>query len=720
MSAVSHPLQTVKQTHLRRAAKVSISVLLTLMIGSISFAAYQAASRPMNLGLEVAWNAAVETAVVTRVQPISPAEDHGIRPGDVVTLIDGHELRASDVPVAPKRSVTVLKSDASTADTISLEASNSVLVEFLVISWAFFGIALVALTGGRGQAPRALAVFTMAGAIELAVFQAAYRQVPGALVLHGIATPLFMASFAYLAMVFPAPRQFAVWRLRLPPWLPLAVAVPMVITWVAAMQLPVARFAVIQPVGYLYAALCLVVGSWGLITSWRSMSGRRERTQVRIAVFGSVVGVLPFVVLSLIPRAITGFYVLAPAYSLLGLILIPLSFAYAILRYQLMDLHLYIRRGIVYATLVAIIAMAYGFALFLGTLVIQSRTGIENVVAVGAIGALLAFAGMPLRSALERGVDRLFDRRRYDYRQQLLDFSAHMSGLLDANALGRSTVDLVARTMAPTFTRLYRKDEGEEVFRFWLASEPVPAGFDERLPASALQARSTRSRRTITQHFSASPDEAALLVPLVNKGRTIGVLALGPKRADVPYTSEDVALLETVANQLAVALDNAQLYEHTRTLYVSGIRTLAATVDAKDPYTHGHSERVSAYARMIAVELGLSTSDIENIEIAGLLHDIGKIGVPDAILQKPGRLDAAERALMREHPDVGAKILRDNLALTPLVPLVRHHHERYDGTGYPDGLRGDDIPLGAAIIAVADTFPTMTTDRPYRKALPLG
>ncbi|MFN8539169.1 MAG: HD domain-containing protein [Thermomicrobiales bacterium] len=184
----------------------------------------------------------------------------------------------------------------------------------------------------------------------------------------------------------------------------------------------------------------------------------------------------------------------------------------------------------------------------------------------------------------------------------------------------------------------------------------------------------------------------------------------------MPYSSEDLALLRTVANQLAVATENAQLYGRMRDLYLSGVRTLAATVDAKDSYTHGHSERVAAYSRAIAVALGLPQIEIETIELAGLLHDLGKIGVPDAVLQKPGKLDPDERALIEQHAELGARILADNPALLPLVPLVRHHHERFDGKGYPSGIGGDAIPLGAAIISIADTYDTMTTDRPYRRA----
>ncbi len=158
-----------------------------------------------------------------------------------------------------------------------------------------------------------------------------------------------------------------------------------------------------------------------------------------------------------------------------------------------------------------------------------------------------------------------------------------------------------------------------------------------------------------------------------------------------------------------------------RTAYVQTIRALAEAIDAKDFYTRGHSERVGLYACKLARELGLPKQGIERVYFAGLLHDVGKIGVPDQIIAKPGRLSPEEYAEIQRHPEIGARILEPVSFLADVVPCVRHHHEWYDGSerGYPKRLRGDQIPFPSRIILVADTFDAMTTDRPYRKALPL-
>lgn len=157
-------------------------------------------------------------------------------------------------------------------------------------------------------------------------------------------------------------------------------------------------------------------------------------------------------------------------------------------------------------------------------------------------------------------------------------------------------------------------------------------------------------------------------------------------------------------------------YTELRELFFGSVSALSQAIDAKDGFTRGHADRVSRIAGAIAREMGLSEREIEQIELGALLHDIGKIGVEDRILLKPARLEADEKALMQRHSIYGAAILEPSAALRPLVPLVRHHHESYDGSGYPDGLKGEEIPLGSRVIIVADAYEAMTSDRIYRKA----
>ncbi|GAB4304541.1 MAG: HD domain-containing protein [Desulfuromonadia bacterium] len=207
-----------------------------------------------------------------------------------------------------------------------------------------------------------------------------------------------------------------------------------------------------------------------------------------------------------------------------------------------------------------------------------------------------------------------------------------------------------------------------------------------------------------------------LVAPLRIKGRTIGVLeAINKIEGD--FDGRDLDILTCLANQVAPAIENAALYAELRELFLETALTLSEALECRDTYTGGHTRRVRDYSVAIGKRLGLSLQELEHLNLAAILHDIGKIGVDDAILRKQGPLDRDEFIKMMEHAQIGADILQYVRSMVPVVPGVRYHHEKYDGTGYPERLRGEDIPFLARIIAVADTFDAMTTDRPYRKGL---
>ncbi len=210
---------------------------------------------------------------------------------------------------------------------------------------------------------------------------------------------------------------------------------------------------------------------------------------------------------------------------------------------------------------------------------------------------------------------------------------------------------------------------------------------------------------------------AILAVPLIARGKVIGVLQLlNPVGQDV-FSEGDSRRMQLFAGPLAHALENARLYAAQQRLYVETVTALAEAVEKRDPYTGGHLHRVVAYSLLLGRELGLDAEALESLALGATLHDIGKIGVPDHVLLKPAKLNDEEAVAMRRHPEDGAEIVSRIESLHEILPIVRSHHERIDGRGYPDGLAGDDIPLAARIVAVADTFDAMTTSRPYRTAL---
>lgn len=209
--------------------------------------------------------------------------------------------------------------------------------------------------------------------------------------------------------------------------------------------------------------------------------------------------------------------------------------------------------------------------------------------------------------------------------------------------------------------------------------------------------------------------QAVLMVPLVAKGEVIGFLDIASTYHG-RLTPAHLTTAENVASQITIALENARLYEDLGQLLINTIASLASAIDAKSSWTKGHSERVTRYAMVIGRELGLSERELEDLRLSGLLHDVGKIGTFDVLLDKPGRLTNEEFALVKQHPVKGAEILSPIKQLGPIIPGILYHHESYDGRGYPKGLKGEEIPLQARILCVADAFDSMTADRPYRSA----
>lgn len=210
---------------------------------------------------------------------------------------------------------------------------------------------------------------------------------------------------------------------------------------------------------------------------------------------------------------------------------------------------------------------------------------------------------------------------------------------------------------------------------------------------------------------------SVLCVLLRTPRKRLGVLHLDRSPWQKPFTQDDLYLADALAANVSAGIESAQLLRRQRDLFIETITTLAQAVELRDQYTGGHTQRVSAYSLLLAQNLGMSDADIELIRTGTPLHDIGKIGIDDAILRKPDKLTPAEFEQMKLHTVKGAEIVNTIRDLRPIIPIVRSHHERWDGKGYPDGLVGDQTPAVARVVALADAFDAMTSDRPYRKGM---
>ena len=232
-----------------------------------------------------------------------------------------------------------------------------------------------------------------------------------------------------------------------------------------------------------------------------------------------------------------------------------------------------------------------------------------------------------------------------------------------------------------------------------------------RVPGSILEPVDAARRPAL-----AAVAAGVVAVPLELHGRRAGwLLASMPEGAEL-LTSAEAKLAESVAGPLAVFLENRLLFEETEALAGGVLVSLVRAIDAKDPATRGHSERVAALAAALGAELGLPAEECGRLELAGLVHDLGKIGVPEGVLLKEGPLDDAEYAKIKEHPERGVEILRGLAPLADLLPAVLHHHERWDGRGYPAKLFGAATPLHARIVGLVDAFDAITSRRSYREA----
>jgi HD-GYP domain-containing protein (c-di-GMP phosphodiesterase class II) len=330
----------------------------------------------------------------------------------------------------------------------------------------------------------------------------------------------------------------------------------------------------------------------------------------------------------------------------------------------------------------------------------------------------------------------------------LADLGQEIANTSDFEEMLRSSFHLLLGSVAIRRGAIAQHDRQRDVLRVIAArgleqtlNSDIPVGREHARELASLgtsltlaQSTSEASRFMEQNQPLLAAAEIQLLLPLVVHDRLIGVVLLGEKASGEKFTEEDLDTLSALARHIAVGInshhllgevkrkaeENQRLYDGLRTIYKETVRAFAAAIDMKDRYTQGHSVRVGKYSEVIARELGWTDDEVEGITIAGYLHDIGKLIVDLSVINSPERFSAKDSAEMSKHPAAGYEILSPITHPYADIPLMaRYHHERIDGGGYPDGLKGDQIPPGARIVTLADSFDAMTTDRPYRKKLPL-
>ena len=358
-----------------------------------------------------------------------------------------------------------------------------------------------------------------------------------------------------------------------------------------------------------------------------------------------------------------------------------------------------------------------------------------NALRLGAQGFILKpFTPIELGTAVAEALEKtrlLRENIRMRTLMPLFEVSKEIISEIDSKRLFKSIVKIAVRETHADRAFLCLIDEAtgnismEENYGI---SPDFLRNFQERY-GDKIMKRIVKEKKSLLitpeGNLPAGFDEIAIIedmflsiyMPLTIRGKCIGIIYLDRIGSEHPFTPSEVEFVSVLSGQAAAAIENARLYEKIEQSYLSMIVTLSGVVEARDLYTDKHMKDIAEYSVEIARKLNLCDNDIENIRKAALLHDLGKICVPDHILMKPDKLSDEEMDVIRMHPLNGAKILDSIEPIKDTREIIKHHHECFDGSGYPDGLKGETIPLGARIIAVADAFGAMTTTRPYRNAL---
>ncbi|MFP4672359.1 MAG: HD domain-containing phosphohydrolase [Desulfohalobiaceae bacterium] len=333
-------------------------------------------------------------------------------------------------------------------------------------------------------------------------------------------------------------------------------------------------------------------------------------------------------------------------------------------------------------------------------------------------------------------------RKQRQERQQLnnlvgvLKLSQDLNRQLDVNTLLNEFIFHLERNFSPTSSGVFLQGDsagkGLQLSRMQgevLRSEPRMLNLAKKICAVVLEkqtaklidpnsARQDKDLQSLSQALGSSV--SMLAAPMYHNQQPIGVALLLRDDSNSRYQLEDLQLLSVFASQTASAIENARLYGQMQEMNKEVIRSFAQAVEAKDIYTRGHSDHVAYYALRLGHYLGLGKTEMEHLHLAGIVHDIGKIGIPDYILNKPDKLTDEEFRVMMKHPEVGRNILSQVGSLKEILPTIYHHHEQIDGSGYPLGLHDDQIPYLAKILSVVDAFDAMSSDRAYRNALPVN
>jgi HD-GYP domain-containing protein (c-di-GMP phosphodiesterase class II) len=479
-------------------------------------------------------------------------------------------------------------------------------------------------------------------------------------------------------------------------------------------------FSLVAVPAYILVLVCL----YDLIRGHKRTHDAQQRNRIRYLTIGFSITI--FAALSNFTDL--GKYPIDIAANSVTAILI----AYTILRHQLLDIRVVVRLGLLYSITTALFSAIYFLSISVVLNAFQLLTGKTVFIVSILVGTLSAILLSPFRNLAQAWIDRIFYREKYNAELMLQRLSLTTTTLLDIEKITHLILSEISNTLhIENGAILIKAERGD----FHVIAEDgekkhFPSGFRADHPIVIWMTKSKQNQPLLERDMSFVPIfkslwkeerqelerfKAEIFLPLNSKDELIGILALGKKLSSQPYTQDEQLIFSTLANQTAVAIENARLYDELRGSFVESVTALANAIDIRDTYTNTHSQQIANWAAKTARQMGCTSQEINDIYLGGLLHDIGKIGIPDTILQKPAKLNEEEWRIVHTHPKLGAELISPIKKLANVSPMIENSHERYDGLGYPNGKKGVEIPLGARIISVVDSYSAMLDKRPYKE-----
>lgn len=415
----------------------------------------------------------------------------------------------------------------------------------------------------------------------------------------------------------------------------------------------------------------------------------------------------------------------------LGAIFWVLGLFYAVEQYRVLDIEVLFYDILRYATLI-ILGIIFNYIFLQLFLWLNFSYIISSTASIILISSLYLFS--PLRETIDKVIKSNILKERKNY-QKLLDLTSKaLVEILDLESLLRYVVNQLHTSLGVSKIAIFLKDKQDEkdnkVYRLameyglrnvttvyfknqkiinWLSNNKEPFLVD--LEYSSLNKEEIKELVDNLRLFG-----AILIIPIIyNKDELLGMITLDQKKVDGNiFDIEDIEVLKKLADQLAIAIKNSMVYKELDDAYMQITRALSLTLESKDEYLIGHTDKVTKYALILAKKIGLSDRDLYIITQAAMLHDLGKVGIHDYILNKPGSLTKEEWEEIKQHPIKGAKILKSLPFLDKVAEVILYHHEHYDGSGYPAGLKGEEIPLLSRVLTLADAVDAMLSERPYK------